>query len=98
MYIFTRTDKFQGLKEQEALLESFILKKPTSSSNDHQRYLHTKLIALMEGEMDMQHRTTRRELSDMSYKELESHLAKTAAMHKLTLDLQQRGAGMASWI
>ncbi|KAF2625896.1 hypothetical protein BU25DRAFT_472689 [Macroventuria anomochaeta] len=80
----------EGLNVQKTLLESFIPKKPVSSFQDHRRYLNTKLISIMEDEMDMQTRTTRQQLQGMSDSEFDSHLAKTTYMHKLSWEVKQR--------
>lgn len=40
--------------------------------------------------MDMQRRTTRRELHDMSDKEFETHFDITLSKHKLTWDIKQK--------
>lgn len=66
---------------QKTLLESFIPKELASSAQEHRRYLDAKLISLMEDEMDMQRRTTRRELHNMTDKAFDSHLARTMKSH-----------------
>jgi hypothetical protein len=78
------------LAVQKRLLESFIPKKPNSSSEGHEIYLKAKLINIMEEEMDMVTRTTRRDLNNMSEKELDTHFNKTKSMHKLSWDMKQR--------
>ena len=94
MYTIALNNTIQDLGVQRALLESFIPQEPdpSSSISGHQRYLNTRLVTLMEDEMDMAARTTRRELREMSDKELESHLAKTTSMHKTHLKLKQRAS------
>lgn len=44
----------------------------------------------MEDDMDIQKRTTRKELNDMSDMELDSHLIKTRSAHKLWWEGEQR--------
>ncbi|KZM19655.1 uncharacterized protein EKO05_0004351 [Ascochyta rabiei] len=78
------------LQVQKKLLESFIPKISDLSIQQHRRYLNRKLISLMEDEMDMRRRTTRKELQNMSEKELESHLARTTSMHRLACDDEQK--------
>jgi hypothetical protein len=75
---------------QKTLLESLIPKNMASSSNEHQRYLKGKLISIMEGEMDLQKRTTRKDLRSMSDGKLEEHLARVTAAHKLLWEVEQR--------
>jgi len=55
----------------------------------HWRYLQTKLVSIMEDEMDMQSRTTRRKLQTMSDNDLESYFDRTVSMHKLAWNLKQ---------
>ncbi|KAJ4384146.1 hypothetical protein N0V86_000991 [Didymella sp. IMI 355093] len=75
---------------QKRLLESFIPKKPNSLSEGHELYLKAKLLNIMEDEMDMVTRTTRRGLNNMSEKELYTHFNKTKSMHKLSWDIKQK--------
>lgn len=63
--------------------------KPVSTSRMYQRYLQTRLISIMEDEMDVQGRTTRRELHAMDDKTFESHFGRTMSMHKNTWDHKQ---------
>lgn len=57
---------------------------------EHRRYLNQKLIGLMEDELDLQKRTTRHELQDMSNVALDSHLARTTYLHRLVWEDEQR--------
>ncbi|KAF3050744.1 hypothetical protein E8E11_008534 [Didymella keratinophila] len=75
---------------QKRLLDSFIPNKPTTPSDDHERYLKFKLINTMEADMDMPQRTTRRDIKTMNDAELDAHFTKTKGIHKITCEVQQR--------
>ncbi|KAF1366042.1 hypothetical protein EJ07DRAFT_150506 [Lizonia empirigonia] len=86
------TNTVDEIKMQKTLLESFIPKKLASSAQEHRRYLNAKLISLMEDEMDMQRRTTRRELHNMSDKAFDSHLARTMESHRHLWEAEQNNS------
>ena len=75
---------------QKALLESFIPIKPALSSQAHECYLQLKLINIMEDEMDVSTRTTRRGFNDMTEAERNAHFTSTKAMHKVTWEAAQK--------
>lgn len=90
MVTYAKANTAQKIAVQKHLLDSFSPKKPTPSTNDHDRYLKGKLISALEEEMDMPQRTTRRELYDMNDAELDTHFNKIKAMHKLSWEIKQR--------
>jgi hypothetical protein len=90
MATYAKANTTQKIAVQKRLLDSFIPKKPTPSTNDHDRYLKGKLISALEEEMDMPQRTTRQELYDMNDAELDTHFNKIKAMHKLSWETKQR--------
>lgn len=74
----------QDLKLQKALLESFIPRKQVSLFDEHERYLKSEIINLLEDEMDMPTRSTRRQLHDMNEGDFEDLFNRTKILHKLS--------------
>lgn len=87
---YANANTTQKIMVQKRLLSSFIPKKASLPSIDHERYLKGKLISALEEEMDMPQRTTRRELHKMIDAELDSHLTKTKALHKISWESRQK--------
>ncbi|KAJ8110253.1 hypothetical protein OPT61_g6854 [Boeremia exigua] len=78
----------QNIKPTDTLFRGLTSENSPTLSQEHRRYLRTRLIAIMEDEMDMQRRTTRQEFSAMADEDFETHFDKTVSMHKLTWDLK----------
>ena len=72
----------QNIDLQKAIVESLISKNLASSVQEHDRHLDSKLIGIMEDELDLGYRTTHRQLRDMSEKEFKLHFQHTKKMHK----------------
>jgi hypothetical protein len=72
----------QDIDLQRALFESLLSRKPASSVQHHDRYLDSKLLGIMENELDLAYRTTHRQLRDMSENEFKLHFQNTKKMHK----------------
>ncbi|KAJ4992701.1 hypothetical protein SVAN01_01747 [Stagonosporopsis vannaccii] len=74
---------------QRKLLKKLIPEESVASLCTHKRYLQTKLISIMEEELDIKSRTTRRELSAMSDDDFKAYFRRTVTMHKLTWHTKQ---------
>lgn len=61
-----------------------------SPLQEHDRYLDSKLITIMEDELDVAYRTTYRQLRDMSEKEFKLHFQHTKKMHKIQWDIERK--------
>jgi hypothetical protein len=72
----------QDIDLQKAIVESLLSRKPASSVQEHNRHLDSKLIGIMEDELDVGYRTTHLQLRDMSEKEFKLHFQNTKKMHK----------------
>ena len=72
----------QNIDLQKAIVESLISKNLASSVHEHDRHLDSKLISIMEDELDLGYRTTHRQLRDMSEKEFQLRFQHTKKMHK----------------
>lgn len=90
MTTYANANATQNIAVQKRLLESFIPKRPSPTSDDHECYLKGKLVSALEEGMGMSQRTTRRELHNMNDAELETNLTKVKAMHKLSWEFKQR--------
>ncbi|KAG9205159.1 hypothetical protein G6514_008736 [Epicoccum nigrum] len=83
---YTPAEAKQNISAQKAIVESLLSKKIASSIQEHDRYLDSKLIGIMEEELDLAYRTTHCQLRDMSDKEFELHFQHTRKMHKIHWD------------
>jgi hypothetical protein len=79
-----------GIPAPEGHVGEFITKQPLSTSANHQRYLDGKLIRFLEDDIDLEKRTTRKQIDDMSNAELTRYLAKITSKHKLWWEAEQR--------
>jgi hypothetical protein len=80
--MYTPAKSMQDIDLQRAIVESLLSRKLASSVQDHDRHLDSKLISIMEDELDLAYRTTHRQLRDMSENEFKLHFQNTKKMHK----------------